>query len=202
MVLSHRAWDQTPLLVSAARKANSRPRRPRRDPSSSAKPVPPKAEGATPRSLADAHAELPAANQHRTAEKQRRTLFPAMPARDGRAMGFRRPRCRRNRWSPRVGPKRRAWRAQPARTPVTTELRRKPAVECRVGARAGCRGRRAARRSRYIARPAPSVPKLLGVMTGALALAGITAAVVFKLGGMRRRSRRRRTAGRSLGTGQ
>jgi hypothetical protein len=165
------------------------------NPSLPATPAPPKTEGATPRSLADAHAELPARTSI-VAQKNGDAAFAAMPtaaatatatANDGFAPAAPPPQSLfASRWpetsgvAPATGPK-----------PATTELAANlppDAAAAPAPAAAAAVPLAAADTSQSLP---PTVPKLLGVMTGALALAGITAAIVFKLGGARRRSRRR-----------
>jgi hypothetical protein len=159
------------------------------DPSSSARPMPPKAEGATPRSLADAHAELPPRTSI-APEKNSAAPFPAMPA-VTESIGV--PPAAlppqsvfASRW-----PETSGVGAATSPQPVTAELAANlpsNAAAAPAPVVAAAVPLAAADTSQGLP---PSLPKLLGVMTGALALAGITATVVFKLGGARRPSRRR-----------
>jgi hypothetical protein len=170
------------------------------NPSLPATPAPPKAEGATPRSLADAHAELPARTSI-APQKNSDAPFATMPtatatatANDGFAPAAQPPQSLfASRWpeTSGVGP---ATGPQPATIELAANLPPNavaapaPVAAAAVPVTAAAVPLAAADTSQSLP---PSVPKLLGVMTGALALAGITAAIVFKLGGARRPSRRR-----------
>jgi hypothetical protein len=159
------------------------------NPSLSAKPVPPMAEGATPRSLADAHAELPARTSI-VPEKNSDAPFAAMPAaraNAGIAPAALPPQSMfASRW-----PETSGMAAATGPQPVTTELAANlPSTAAAAPAPVAAAAAPLAAADTSQGLP-PSVPKLLAVMTGALALAGITATVVFKLGGGRRPSRRR-----------
>jgi hypothetical protein len=159
------------------------------NPSLSATPMPPKTEGATPRSLADAHAELPPRTSI-APEKNSAAPFAAMPAAsesNGVPPAALAPQSVfASRW-----PETSSVGAAAGPQPVTTELAANlPSNAAAAPAPVAAAAMPLAAADTSQGRP-PSLPMLLGVMTGALALAGITAAVVFKLGGARRPSRRR-----------
>jgi hypothetical protein len=159
------------------------------DPSPSANPMPPRAQGATPRSLADAHAELPARTSIAPEKNSAAPLatMPAAMANDGAAPAALPPQSVfASRW-----PETSGVAAAAGPQPVTTELAANlPSTAAAAPAPAAAAAVPLAAADTSQGQPA-SVPKLLAVMTGALALAGITATVVFKLGGARRPSRRR-----------
>jgi hypothetical protein len=160
------------------------------DPSSSATPMPPKAEGATPRSLADAHAELPPRTSIAPV-KNSAAPFPAMPAvteSNGVPPAALPPQSVvASRW-PETSSMGSATGSPPVTTEIAANLPSNATAAPAPLAAAAAVPLAAADTSQSLP---PSVPKLLAVITGALALAGITATVVFKLGGARRRSRRR-----------
>jgi hypothetical protein len=148
-------------------------------------PIVPKQAAATQRSIADAHAELPAQT---TIEPPPRDTapMPAMPAEaadsENNAGAQAQQSVVASRWP---DPSTAIAAANPP--PVTDQLAANeqpdsaaapPTAEAAPTALDMLRGRPA------------TVPMLLAVMTGALALAGITASVVLKLGAMRRRVRR------------
>jgi hypothetical protein len=161
------------------------------NPSLAAKPEPPRTEGATPRSLSDAYAEWP----RRTGvapETNGNALVPATrpaTASDGDAPDARPPQSLfASRWPETSGVA--AAGQQPATIELAANLPSNAAAAIAPAAAAAA-PLAIADTSRGRTSSAPSVAMLLGVATGALALAGITAAVVFKLGGARRRSRQR-----------
>ena len=192
LVLPHRACHQTPLLVSAARKAKSCADR-RAESARLRKAGRAESGGApTPRSVADAHAELPAA---RPASNNRRNSGRcARDAGDAGDDGATQCESRRRALRAAIGrrlalartvERRRSATGSPT---VTTELgrdtRRRPG-RC-GGARRRRRSRVPLRRRGCHRKASPARSRCCSrVMTGALALAGITASVVFKFGGAR-----------------
>ena len=130
--------------------------------SRAAKPIAPTAEAPLQRSVVDAHAALPPKTK---IEQANRKYAPTAPA-DA-------PAIEDNGVTP-----------QPAAeltANVQSTVEAAPPTEVAAVPLAGADSSRG--------RPA-TVPMLLGVMTGALALAGITASVVFRFGGSRRPARR------------
>jgi hypothetical protein len=150
-------------------------------------PIAPRAETPAQRSIADAHAELPAQT---TIEPTRHSDAPvfAMPAgapvREDSAAAEPQRSVVASRWpepsdmnsapGPRPATDNLAANTQPESTPAAS-----PAVAAVTLAAAD-----ASPQTR-----SGSIPKLLSVIAGALALAGITASLVLKFGGARRRTR-------------
>jgi hypothetical protein len=153
-------------------------------------PIAPKAETPAQRSIADAHAELPAQT---TIEPARHNDAPvlAMPAdappREDSASAEPQRSVVASRWpepsgvnSATVPPP--ATENLAANTPPNSAPAAGPAVAAVTPATADSSSQTRS----------GSIPKLLSVIAGALALAGITASLVLKFGGSRRRTRVRR----------
>jgi len=152
--------------------------------SRSAGPVAPKAETATPHTIADAHAELPA--QKRTEQPDRnQVLIPALPA--DAAAG------ENNTDAPGAEVLR---SVVAARWPALSGMSSAASPPAAPGSLAADpQPNPAAPPAAVAAVPlaatispqarSVSIPMLLGVMTGALALAGVTASLVLKFGGQR-----------------
>ena len=146
--------------------------------SSTAQPIAPKPDSAMQRSISDAHAEFPAPGGVEPLQNNT-SPFPAIPALAGTAAtgAETRQSVIASRWPESPG-------ARSAVTPEAPQL----AADTSSNTTAAPPPEMAA--TPLVAADssqgrAASIPKLLAVMTGALALAGITATVVFKLGGAR-----------------
>jgi hypothetical protein len=152
-------------------------------------PIAPKAETPVQRSIADAHAELPAQTTIEPARHSDAPVFamPAVaPVREDSAGAEPQQSVVASRWpeasdmdsaaGPRPATENLAANIPPDSTPAAS-----PAVAAVTLAAAD---------SSSQARSG-SIPKLLSVIAGALALAGITASLVLKFGGSRRRRVRR-----------
>jgi hypothetical protein len=150
-------------------------------------PIVPKQAAATQRSIANAHAELPA---QATIEPPPRDSapIPAMPAEaadsENNAGTQPQPSVVASRWP---DPSTVIAAANPP--PVTDQLAANEQPDPAAAPPAAVAEAAPTVMDTLRSRPA-TVPMLLAVMTGALALAGITASVVLKLGAMRRRVRR------------
>jgi hypothetical protein len=146
------------------------------NPSLPAQPAAPKPE--TQRSISDAHAELPDGIEPL---KKDSSPFPAIPALAGTGAAATDAQAPQSviasRWpeassvSPAITPE--ATRLAAAAPSNATAAPPAETAEAPLAAADSSQGR------------AASMPMLLAVMTGALALAGITATIVFKLGGAR-----------------
>ncbi len=155
-----------------------------------AKPIAPKAETPTQRSIANAHAELPAQTSIEQTGRND-TLFPPVtavaPIREDNAAADARPSVVASRWPDPSAASSAAGQApvggnMVANVESTPAEAPPPAVAAAVplAAADSSQGRSA------------SMPMLLSVLTGALALAGIAARIIFKFGGRRRRAKVRR----------
>jgi hypothetical protein len=156
-------------------------------------PIVPKQAAATQRSIANAHAELPA---QATIEPPPRdsapipaeAANPAMPAEaangENNAGMQAQPSVVASRWP---DPSTAIAAANPP--PVTDQLAANEQPDSAAAPPTAVAEAAPTALDMLRGRPA-TVPMLLAVMTGALALAGITASVVLKLGAMRRRVRR------------
>lgn len=150
-------------------------------------PIAPKAETPAQRSIADAHAELPAQT---TIEPTRHNDAPvfAMPAeapvREGTPSAEARRSVVASRW-PEPSDMNSAAGPQPATdNPAASTTPNSTAATPQIVAAVTLAAADSSSQTR-----SGSIPKLLSAIAGALALAGITASLVLKFGGSRRRTR-------------
>ena len=150
-------------------------------------PIVPKQAAATQRSIANAHAELPAQTTIEPPPRDSAPI-PAMPAEaadsENNAGTQAQPSVVASRWP---DPSTVIAAANPP--PVTDQPAANEQPDPAAAPPAAVAEAAPTVMDTLRSRPA-TVPMLLAVMTGALALAGITASVVLKLGAMRRRVRR------------
>jgi hypothetical protein len=150
-------------------------------------PIVPKQAAATQRSIANAHAELPAQATIEPPPHDSAPI-PAMPAEaadsENNAGTQAQPSVVASRWP---DPSTVIAAANPP--PVTDQLAANEQPDPAAAPPTAVAEAAPTVMDTLRSRPA-TVPMLLAVMTGALALAGITASVVLKLGAMRRRVRR------------
>jgi hypothetical protein len=150
-------------------------------------PIVPKQAAATQRSIANAHAELPAQTAIEPPPRDSAPI-PAMPAEaadsENNAGPQAQPSVVSSRWP---DPSSVIAAANPP--PVTDQPAANEQPDSAAAPPTAVAEAAPTAMDNLRGRPA-TVPMLLAVMTGALALAGITASVVLKLGAMRRRVRR------------